>query len=52
MPAVPPRAEARRNLEILMFHDPAKVDGVAIHMQILTPPAPGRAAGTWARRSS
>lgn len=28
-------AEARRNLEILMIHDPAKVDGVAIHMQIL-----------------
>ena len=27
--------EARRNLEILMFHDPAKIDGVAIHMQIL-----------------
>lgn len=28
-------AEARRNLEILMLHDPAKIDGVAIHMQIL-----------------
>jgi len=28
-------AEARRNLEILMLHDPANVDGVAIHMQIL-----------------
>jgi len=28
-------AEARRNLEILMLHDPAQVDGVAIHMQIL-----------------
>ena len=27
--------EARRNLEILMLHDPKKVDGVAIHMQIL-----------------
>ncbi len=27
--------EARRNLEILMLHDPARVDGVAIHMQIL-----------------
>ncbi len=28
--------EARRNLEILMLHDPAKnVDGVAIHMQIM-----------------
>ena len=25
-------AEARRNLEILMLHDPANVDGVAIHM--------------------
>jgi 2-hydroxy-6-oxonona-2,4-dienedioate hydrolase len=25
----------RRNLEILMLHDPAAVDGVAIHMQIL-----------------
>lgn len=28
-------AEARRNLEILMLHDPAEIDGVAIHMQIL-----------------
>ena len=28
-------AEARRNLEILMLHDPAKVDGVAIYMQIM-----------------
>lgn len=27
--------EARRNLEILMLHDPKKVDGVAIYMQIL-----------------
>ena len=27
--------EARRNLEILMIHDPANVDGVAVHMQIL-----------------
>ena len=27
--------EARRNLEILMIHDPDKIDGVAIHMQIL-----------------
>lgn len=27
--------EARRNLEILMLHDPKKVDGVAIHMQIM-----------------
>ncbi len=35
MPAETLAAEARRNLEILMFHDPAKVDGVAIHMQIL-----------------
>src|SRR5260370_32877063 len=36
-------AEARRNLEILMLHDPAKVDGAAIYMQILhTPPAQTR----------
>jgi pimeloyl-ACP methyl ester carboxylesterase len=35
MPAETLAAEARRNLEILMLHDPAKVDGVAIHMQIL-----------------
>ncbi|MFO1081643.1 MAG: alpha/beta hydrolase [Reyranellaceae bacterium] len=38
LPEMPPEvlaAEARRNLEILMIHDPAKVDGVAIHMQIL-----------------
>jgi 2-hydroxy-6-oxonona-2,4-dienedioate hydrolase len=35
MPAATLAAEARRNLEILMLHDPAKVDGVAIHMQIL-----------------
>jgi pimeloyl-ACP methyl ester carboxylesterase len=27
--------EARRNLEILMLHDPKNVDGVAIHMQIM-----------------
>ncbi len=27
--------EARRNLELLMFHDPKKIDGVAIHMQIM-----------------
>jgi pimeloyl-ACP methyl ester carboxylesterase len=27
--------EARRNLEVLMLHDPKKVDGVAIHMQIM-----------------
>jgi pimeloyl-ACP methyl ester carboxylesterase len=35
MPADILAAEARRNLEILMLHDPAKVDGVAVHMQIL-----------------
>jgi len=35
MPAATLAAEARRNLEILMLHDPAKIDGVAIHMQIL-----------------
>ncbi len=38
LPEMPPEmlaAEARRNLELLMLHDPAKVDGVAIHMQIL-----------------
>ncbi|UYN95411.1 MAG: alpha/beta hydrolase [Enhydrobacter sp.] len=35
MPAAVLAAEARRNLELLMLHDPAKVDGVAIHMQIL-----------------
>jgi 2-hydroxy-6-oxonona-2,4-dienedioate hydrolase len=28
-------AAGRRNLEILMLHDPAKVDGVAIHMQVM-----------------
>jgi 2-hydroxy-6-oxonona-2,4-dienedioate hydrolase len=28
-------AEARRNLELLMFHDPKKIDGVAIYMQIM-----------------
>ncbi len=28
-------AEARRNLELLMLHDPANIDGVAIYMQIL-----------------
>lgn len=27
--------EARRNLELLMLHDPKKIDGVAIYMQIL-----------------
>jgi pimeloyl-ACP methyl ester carboxylesterase len=35
MPAETLADEARRNLEILMLHDPAKVDGVAIYMQIL-----------------
>ena len=38
LPEMPPETlatEARRNLEILMLHDPANVDGVAIHMQIL-----------------
>ena len=35
MPPETLAAEARRNLEILMFHDPARIDGVAIHMQIL-----------------
>jgi pimeloyl-ACP methyl ester carboxylesterase len=35
MPAETLATEARRNLESLMLHDPAKVDGVAIHMQIL-----------------
>ncbi|MBI2741286.1 MAG: alpha/beta hydrolase, partial [Rhodospirillales bacterium] len=35
MPAETLAAEARRNLEILMLHDPANVDGVAIHMQIM-----------------
>lgn len=35
MPAQTLADEARRNLEILMLHDPAKVDGVAIHMQIM-----------------
>ena len=27
--------EARRNLELLMLHDPKNIDGVAIHMQIM-----------------
>jgi 2-hydroxy-6-oxonona-2,4-dienedioate hydrolase len=27
--------EARRNLQILMLHDPKNIDGVAIHMQIM-----------------
>jgi 2-hydroxy-6-oxonona-2,4-dienedioate hydrolase len=35
MPAETLAAEARRNLEILMLHDPRNVDGVAIHMQIM-----------------
>ena len=35
MPPETLAAEARRNLEILMLHDPSNVDGVAIHMQIL-----------------
>ena len=35
MPAETLAAEARRNLEILMLRDPSKVDGVAIHMQIM-----------------
>jgi 2-hydroxy-6-oxonona-2,4-dienedioate hydrolase len=35
MPAQELADEARRNLELLMLHDPKKVDGVAIYMQIL-----------------
>ena len=35
MPAETLAAESRRNLELLMLHDPAKADGVAIYMQIL-----------------
>jgi pimeloyl-ACP methyl ester carboxylesterase len=35
MPAAVLAAEARRNLELLMLHDPKNVDGVAIYMQIL-----------------
>jgi pimeloyl-ACP methyl ester carboxylesterase len=35
MPAQTLADEARRNLEILMLHDPKNVDGVAIHMQIM-----------------
>ena len=35
MPAQTLADEARRNLEILMLHDPKKVDGIAIHMQIM-----------------
>ena len=38
LPSMPPQTladEARRNLELLMLHDPKNVDGVAIYMQIL-----------------
>jgi len=38
LPEMPPQVladEARRNLELLMLHDPKNVDGVAIYMQIL-----------------
>lgn len=35
MPAETLAAEARRNLELLMLHDPKNIDGVAIYMQIL-----------------
>ena len=38
LPTMPPQVladEARRNLELLMLHDPRNVDGVAIYMQIL-----------------
>ena len=38
LPSMAPQtlaAEARRNLELLMLHDPKNVDGVAIHMQIM-----------------
>jgi pimeloyl-ACP methyl ester carboxylesterase len=38
LPTMAPRVladEARRNLELLMLHDPKNVDGVAIYMQIL-----------------
>jgi pimeloyl-ACP methyl ester carboxylesterase len=38
LPSMPPQVladEARRNLELLMLHDPKNVDGVAIYMQIL-----------------
>ena len=35
MPAETLAAEARRDLELLMLHDPKNVDGVAIYMQIL-----------------
>jgi pimeloyl-ACP methyl ester carboxylesterase len=38
LPSMPPQVladEARRNLELLMLHDPRNVDGVAIYMQIM-----------------
>ena len=38
LPSMAPQVladEARRNLELLMLHDPKNVDGVAIHMQIM-----------------
>jgi len=35
MPAATLAKEARRNLRLLMLHDPKKIDGVAIYMQIL-----------------
>jgi 2-hydroxy-6-oxonona-2,4-dienedioate hydrolase len=38
VPEMPPQVladEARRNLELLMLHDPKNVDGVAMYMQIL-----------------
>ena len=35
MPAETLATESRRNLELLMLHDPKNVDGVAIYMQIL-----------------
>src|SRR6185369_4978875 len=38
LPSMPPQVladEARRNLELLMLHDPKNVDGVAIYMQIM-----------------
>jgi 2-hydroxy-6-oxonona-2,4-dienedioate hydrolase len=35
MPAQVLADEARRNLELLMLHDPKNVDGVAIYMQIM-----------------
>ncbi len=38
LPSMPPQLladEARRNLELLMLHDPKNIDGIAIHMQIM-----------------